>query len=81
MQLTDHWNASAHLRVFTLINRRLTHLCLVTNTVVSVDPHTKKIDIVRNGHGHTQRCKFLVLDWKHPFWANSAQNIKIASLS
>ena len=32
-------------------------------------------------HGHTQRCEFSVLDWKHPFWANLAQKIKIASLS
>ena len=32
-------------------------------------------------HGHTQRCEFSVLDRKHPFWANLAQKIKIASLS
>ena len=86
----------APARVFTLINRHLTHLCfvllqillcllapyvparlyshqylpyaplfsLVRNTVVSVvsvvcwPPRKKTFNIVRNDHGHTQRCEF-----------------------
>ena len=51
-----------------------------TNTFVSVGPYAKKFNIVRNDHGHTQRCDFSVLDRNHPFWANSAQKIKIVSL-
>ena len=30
---------------------------------------------------HMQRCKFSILDGKHPFWANLPQKIKIVSLS
>ena len=94
------WRTSRFLRscarVFTLINRHLTHLCfvllqillcllapyvparlyshqylpyaplfsLVRNTVVSVvsvvcwPPRKKTFNIVRNDHGHTQRCEF-----------------------
>ena len=55
--------------------------CLVTNTVVSVGSRAEKFNIVRNNHGHMQRCEFSVLDQKHPFWANLAQKIKIVSLS
>ena len=58
-------------RTFTLINKRL----------VSVGTRAKKFNIVRNNHGHTQRCEFSLLDRKHPFWASLAQKIKIVSLS
>ena len=70
----------AYMPLPSSIGALLRHLCLVTNTVVSVNPRAKKFNIVRNDHGHMQRCKFSVLDRKHPFWANSAQNIKIVSL-
>ena len=69
------------LHAYTPINRRLMCLCLAPNTAVSVGPGTKKFNIVRNNHGHTQICEFSVLVSKHPFWANLAQKIKIVSLS
>ena len=71
------------LRAFILINRRLPRLCFVLLQIpLSLSaPSAKKFNIARTDHGHTQRWEFLVLDRKHPFWANSAQNIKIVSLS
>ena len=36
-------------------------------------PMQKKFNIVRNDHGHTQRCEFSVLDRKQPFRANLEQ--------
>ena len=44
-------------------------------------PMQKKFNIVRNDHGHTQRCEFSVLDRKQPFRANLEQKIKIVSQS
>ena len=44
-------------------------------------PMQKKFNIVRNDHGHTQRCEFSVLDRKQPFRANLEQKIKIFSQS
>ena len=44
-------------------------------------PMQKKFNIVRNDHGHTQRCGFSVLDRKQPFRANLEQKIKIVSQS
>ena len=82
----DHWYAPyvhVHLRVFTLINRPLARLCLVLLQIpfcTSVFAQ-KSFNKVRNDHEHTQRCEFLVLDQKHPFWANLTQQMKIVSLS
>ena len=45
----------------------------LTNSFVSVN---KKFNIVRNDLRHTQRCKFSVLDQKHPFWTNLLSKIK-----
>ena len=45
----------------------------LTNSFVSVN---KKFNIVRNDLRHTQRCKFSVLDQKHPFWTNLLPKIK-----
>ena len=67
--------ASLHIRALLIINMRFTRLtrlyphqlatyvslpCLVTSTFVSVSPRAKKVNVVRNDHGHTQRCEFSV---------------------
>ena len=69
------------IRVFNLFNKCFTPLYLAKNTVVSVSPRTEKFDVVSTNHGHAQSWTFSVLDWKHLFWPNLAQKIKIKSLS
>ena len=44
-------------------------------------PPGKKVNIVSNGHGRTQKCNFSVFEQKYPFQAKLAQKIKILSLS
>ena len=39
------------------------------------------LNIISNDHGLTQKCDFSAINWKHTFWATSAQKIKIVSLS
>ena len=74
-----------NLHVFTLINRAPYAPCLVLLQILSscykyqYNLCAEKFNIVETNM-NTCRCKFLVLDWKHPFWVNSAQKIKIVSL-
>ena len=82
-RFTPHWympyapdpSLLCALCTFFLINGRLMHLCLVLLqiTLCLSAPAQKKFNKVRNNHGHRQRCKFSVLDWRHPFWANLTQ--------
>ena len=67
---------------FTFINKHLMHLCFVLlQILLCLLGPVQKSNIVRNEHGHTQRCEFSVIDKKHPFWTNLAQKIKIVSPS
>ena len=67
---------------FTFINKHLMHLFFVLlQILLCLLGPVQKSNIVRNEHGHTQRCEFSVIDKKHPFWTNLAQKIKIVSPS
>ena len=73
----------AHLRAYVPLPSSIGGLCafVLLQKLLSVNSCAKKFNIIRKDHGHTQRYKFSVLDQKHLFWANPAQNIKIISLS
>ena len=74
--------APAHLRTFTLINRHLMRLCLVLLQIpLSVSSHVKKFNIVRNDHGHTQRCEILNLTGNTLFRQIWPKKVKVVSLS
>ena len=49
--------------------------------LVTVGPCAEKFNIVRNDHGRTLKCDFLVLNRKYPFGANLVLENKIVSLS
>ena len=85
------------LSTLSIIDTRLTCMCIDASLPSSIDHlrafvllqipfctsvfAQKSFNKVKNDHEHTQRCEFLVLDQKHPFWANFTQQIKIVSLS
>ena len=41
----------------------------------------EQFNMLGNDHGHTQMRDFSVFDWKHLFWVNLVQKLKIVTLS